>query len=107
MSERLEQIKLRNLSTLQGTKFYDDFQWLIQQIELQKKDIEGYRSNWFKSSNEVIRLKEENNELDRDYNRVITELINLNLWSARRLPTTWKDYAHNELEKITGEKHEK
>lgn len=36
------------------------------------------------------------------------ELISLNLWSARRLKNDWyKNFAYDELETITGEKHER
>lgn len=35
------------------------------------------------------------------------ELISLNLWSARRLHKSHKEFAYDELEKITGEKHER
>jgi hypothetical protein len=39
---------------------------------------------------------------------IIKELISLNLWSARRLNhQQHKDFAYDELEKITGEKHER
>lgn len=38
----------------------------------------------------------------------VEELISLNLWSARRLKTQqYKDFAYDELEKITVEKHER
>lgn len=40
--------------------------------------------------------------------RQIEELTSLNLWSARRLYyLQHKDYVYNELEKITGQKHER
>jgi hypothetical protein len=36
------------------------------------------------------------------------ELISLNLWSARRLKhQQYKDFAYDELDKITGQKHER
>lgn len=36
------------------------------------------------------------------------ELISLNLWSARRLKNQQhKEFAYNELDKITGQKHER
>ena len=38
----------------------------------------------------------------------ISELVSLNLWSARRLKhQQYKDFAYEELEKITGLKHER
>lgn len=35
------------------------------------------------------------------------ELINLNLWSVRRLPQIHKEFAYNELEAISKQKHER
>lgn len=37
MSQRLEEIKARDLTILKGTKFYDDFIWLIKQAEIQQE----------------------------------------------------------------------
>jgi hypothetical protein len=39
--------------------------------------------------------------------KAIDELISLNLWSARRLHTLYKEFAYNELEKITGQYYER
>lgn len=39
--------------------------------------------------------------------KTIEELISLNLWSARRLHKTHKDFAYNELDEITDQKHER
>lgn len=36
-----------------------------------------------------------------------TELISLNLWSARRLHNVHKKFAYDELEVITGDTHER
>ncbi len=38
--------------------------------------------------------------------KVIEELVSLNLWSARRLPKVHKEFAYNELDMITNQKHE-
>lgn len=37
----------------------------------------------------------------------INELISLNLWSARRLPKIYKQFAYDELDTITGNLHER
>ena len=39
--------------------------------------------------------------------KTIDELISLNLWSARRLHKTHKDFAYNELDEIIGEINER
>lgn len=39
--------------------------------------------------------------------KTIDELISLNLWSARRLSKIHKEFAYNELEVITNQKHER
>lgn len=52
------------------------------------------------SLKEIIRHSESKDE-------IIRELISLNLWSARRLPKMYKEFAYNELEKITDEEFER
>jgi hypothetical protein len=37
----------------------------------------------------------------------IDELVSLILWSARRLPNAHKEFAYNELDEITNDKHER
>lgn len=39
--------------------------------------------------------------------KIIEELTSLNLWSARRLHKTHKDFAYSELDELTGQKHER
>lgn len=39
---------------------------------------------------------------------VIEDLISLNLWQARRIkPKQYKDYVYNEIERMTGQNHER
>lgn len=39
--------------------------------------------------------------------KIIEELVSLNLWSARRLPKTHKEFAYGMLEELTNKKHER
>jgi hypothetical protein len=49
-------------------------------------------------------LQKELGNLEKEVN----ELISLNLWSARRLShQQYKDFAYNQLEKLTEQKHER
>ena len=42
-----------------------------------------------------------------DLRKVNEELVSLNLWSARRLRNAHKDFAYNDLERITKRNHER
>lgn len=39
--------------------------------------------------------------------KLIDELISLNLWSARRLSKVHKEFAYDELDKMTNQQHER
>jgi hypothetical protein len=61
-----------------------------------RKQFEDCRDLLLKEREEVIRLRDENHEL-----------VSLNLWSARRLPSIHKQFAYDELELISGTEHER
>jgi hypothetical protein len=77
----------------------DDIKWLIEQAE----KVERYEK-------EIKMLEgavEQDQETKERYADEVGELISLNLWSARRLHKTHKKFVYDELEKITGQKHER
>ncbi|AZV43665.1 hypothetical protein BAOM_3056 [Peribacillus asahii] len=70
--------------------------YLINLVERQQKEIQLLDS-----------AIEDDDITKTRYATTIGELISLNLWSARRLHKTHKKFAYDELEKITGFKHER
>lgn len=64
--------------------------------ELLRQDNDALRKQFIACRNLLDAERKENEEL-----------ISLNLWSARRLPKVHKEFAYNELEKITNLKHER
>ncbi|MEE3950750.1 hypothetical protein [Peribacillus frigoritolerans] len=65
-------------------------------IEEQQKEIKEHNGQYIDIQ-----------ELLSQTEKVTNELISLNLWSARRLHKIHKEFAYNELDKITGQKHER
>ncbi|WP_078382355.1 hypothetical protein [Sutcliffiella halmapala] len=91
---------------MKSTKYQllkDDFDHAVDQLRIKNKIIEELRK-------EVKHFQALHQSYLDMYTKVVgerNELISLNLWSARRLGFTHKEFAFNELEKITGEKHER
>jgi uncharacterized coiled-coil protein SlyX len=75
----------------------------IEYIEALEKEIEQQQKKIALLASAVA----EDDKTKERYADEIKELIGLNLWSARRLHKIHKEFAYDELEKITGQKHER
>jgi hypothetical protein len=76
---------------------WEDIEWLIETVEKQQKEIKMLDG-----------AVAQDDETKTRYANEIGELISLNLWSARRLKhQQYKDFAYDELEKITRQKHDR
>lgn len=109
MNERIEMIKNLHNNDEEVHKF--DIDWLIEQAEKVEELERRLNAVTSSTQKEIAMLHdavEEDDITKTRYATTMAELISLNLWSARRLTNSYhKEFAHDELEKITGLKHER
>lgn len=83
---------------------------LRRKLDEVKGKLEESQAMLKKKQQEIELLDEfvkEDQKTKERYSNEIKELISLNLWSARRLHKTHKDYAYTDLEKITKQKYQR
>lgn len=74
---------------------------------MEEKTPQQYLAELIAERDYFEKLASELMESKKQKDREIEELTGLNLWSARRLHSIYKKFAYDELEKITGKKHER
>lgn len=79
---------------------------LFDEVKRLKDELLEWETGQRQTSKDYNAYRERGIQL-HDKDERIQELISLNLWSARRLNKVHKNFAYDELDKITGEKHDR